>query len=151
MATTSPKGALTQEIADVIVESVSTYGSYAVTAAKKAGIHKATFYRWRDRGEDALMRSQDGATLTEQEQAYLDFYLRLTHAEATVEEEALAKVREAKIGWQAHMTYLERRFSERWRRTDVADRPKHGAKTVDEELVSLSRKFEAFDQKRAAE
>jgi hypothetical protein len=97
------------------------------------------------------MRSQDGSTLTEQEEAYLDFYLRLTHAEAAVEEEALAKVREAKVGWQAHMTYLERRFSERWRRTDVADRSKYGAKTVDEELVSLSRQIDAYDQKRAAE
>ncbi len=49
------------------------------------------------------------------------------------------------------MTYLERRFSERWRRTDVADSSKHGATTVDEELVSLSRQIEAYDQKRAAE
>jgi hypothetical protein len=31
---------------------------------------------------------------------------------------AVASVREAKQGWQAHMTYLERRFPVRWRRMD---------------------------------
>lgn len=45
MASSSPQGALTSEIVDAIVESISTYGSYAVTAAKKAGIHEATYYR----------------------------------------------------------------------------------------------------------
>ncbi|HYX84053.1 MAG TPA: hypothetical protein VE777_03695 [Gaiellales bacterium] len=31
---------------------------------------------------------------------------------------AVAAVREAKGGWQAHMTYLERRFPVRWRQMD---------------------------------
>lgn len=42
---------------------------------------------------------------------------------------AVASVREAKGGWQAHMTYFERRFPVRWRRMDGI---KHSAGRVDD-------------------
>lgn len=42
----------------------------------------------------------------------------LSEAEALAEIDAVAAIREAKTGWQAHMTYLERRHSERWSRQE---------------------------------
>jgi len=45
---------------------------------------------------------------------------RVSQAEAVAETDAVAAVRDADRGWQAHMTYLERRFASRWQQQSGA-------------------------------
>jgi len=82
-------------------------GNYLDTAADVAGISKQTVYNWIKRGE-AHERPYD---------RFLDAYKK---ACATAEANAVHEVRTAgKAGpqhWTASMTFLERRFPERWAR-----------------------------------
>src|SRR5690349_15079491 len=96
----------TPEVADTIIEHVRA-GNYFQTAARAAGIHRDTLYRWINQGEGG-------------DPVFAEFHERLREAEALAEIDAVAKVREAKQGWQAHMTFLERRHSERWSRAERA-------------------------------
>jgi transposase len=102
-----------------IVELVQA-GNYIETAAKAAGIHKSTYYSWMNRGEKAAEAIGRGDPVSEDEAAFADFYNQVSQAEAVAETNAVAAVREADRGWQAHMTYLERRFSSRWRQQSGA-------------------------------
>jgi hypothetical protein len=100
-----------------IVEAVRA-GNYANVAAASAGIHRSTYFAWMNRGEAASDALSSGDPVDEAEIAFADFHDRVRQAEAEAEMAAVASVREAKGGWQAHMTYLERRFPVRWRRMD---------------------------------
>src|SRR5690349_13677383 len=96
----------TPAIGAVVVEHVRA-GNYFQTAARAAGIHKSTPYAWLARGEDG-------------DPIFAEWYDAMQEAEALAEIDAVAKVREAGQGWQAHMTFLERRHSERWSRSERA-------------------------------
>jgi hypothetical protein len=102
----------TPEIADTIIQHVRD-GNYFQTAARAAGIHRDTLYSWLSAGAEGDPR-------------YVEFHGRLREAEALAEIDAVAKVREAKQGWQAHMTFLERRHSERWSRAERAGQEPRG-------------------------
>src|SRR5689334_19223685 len=105
---------LTPELTTRIVDLVRA-GNYIETAAKAAGIHKSTYYSWLRRGEEAAEAESRDEPVTDEEAAFVDFYRQVSQAEGQAEADALAAVREADKGWQAHMTYLERRFANRWR------------------------------------
>jgi len=107
-ATFAPE--LTTRIVDLV-----RAGNYIETAAKAAGIHKSTYYAWMERGEAAAEAISRGEAVSDEEAAFADFYERVKIAEGLAEVDAIAAVREADRGWQAHMTYLERRFADRWR------------------------------------
>ena len=107
----------TPRTVDTIVEAVRA-GNYANVAAAAAGIHKSTYFAWMNRGETASEALSSGDPVEAPELAFADFHDRVRQAEAEAEIAAVASVREAKGGWQAHMTYLERRFPTRWRRMD---------------------------------
>jgi len=62
-----------------------------------------------------LRRRPRTRRVADDEAAFADFYERVTIAEGLAEVDAVAAVREADRGWRAHMTYLERRFADRWR------------------------------------
>jgi transposase len=109
---TRTRTSLNPDLTARIVELVQA-GNYIETAAKAAGIHKSTYYSWMNRGEKAAEALGRGDPVTDEEAAFADFYDQISQAEA--EAEAVAAVRLADKGWQAHMTYLERRFSSRWR------------------------------------
>ena len=66
-----------------------------------------------NRGEAAAEAKADPVSSEEHE--FAEFYRRVTQAEGIAEAEAVAAVRVADRGWQAHVTYLERRFATRWR------------------------------------
>jgi hypothetical protein len=100
-----------------IVDAVRA-GNYANVAAAAAGIHRSTYFAWMSRGEAASEAIARGDPVGAEEEPFADFHSRVRQAEAEAEMAAVASVREAKGGWQAHMTYLERRFHERWRRMD---------------------------------
>lgn len=109
--------ALSPAVTERIVEVVRA-GNYVGVAAQAAGIHRATYYSWMRRGEEASEARGRGEPLSPDDVPFADFFDQVIEAEALAEIDAVAAVREAKGGWQAHMTYLERRFSERWRRMD---------------------------------
>jgi hypothetical protein len=114
----------TPEVADTIITHVRA-GNYFQTAARAAGVHRDTLYRWISWGEEG-------------EPEFVEFHERLREAEALAEIDAVSKVREAKQGWQAHMTFLERRHSERWSRAERAGRgPRERSETADEIFARL--------------
>jgi transposase-like protein len=95
---------LTPETKDRIVAAIRA-GNYAEPAARSAGISEATYHRWMKRGE----RESKGI--------YRDFYEEVRRAEADAEVEAVARLRKAMPDdWRACLSYLERRYTERWGR-----------------------------------
>lgn len=74
-------------------------------AARYAGINNKTFYNWLRWGEKA------------KEGPYWEFFHAIKDAEGYAEVVAVAQVRAAaKDNWQAAMTWLERKFPDRWGR-----------------------------------
>jgi hypothetical protein len=94
----------------ILLEAVQD-GCYIETAAKLAGIAKATLYNWTKRGKDG-------------EQPFAAFLDALEKAEARAEADAIRNIRQAgKLPqfWAAEMTYLERRHPEKWGRRQEGD------------------------------
>jgi transposase len=82
-------------------------GNYAETAAACAGVGRTTFYTWLKRGENEATGK------------YRDFRDAVKSAESVAEARAVSEVRAAGCeSWQASMTWLERKFPERWGRRD---------------------------------
>lgn len=95
---------LTPETHKAIVDMVKA-GCYAETAARQAGIDPATYYRWMADGD----KQTTGI--------YHEFRESVKNAEAHGEAYAVLQVRSQMAGdWKAAMTYLERKFPERWGR-----------------------------------
>ncbi len=117
---------LTPEVQATIVQVVEE-GNYFETAAAIAGISKVTLYSWIEKGEAG-------------DEPFAEFLNALKDAEAKAERQALADVRLGQPGWQANMTFLERRHPSRWSRRD----PDHGVKTklLEAELETAKQKLE---------
>jgi len=120
---------LTPEVQAVIIEAVEA-GNYFETAAALAKICKQTLYSWIEKGEAG-------------EEPYAAFLDALKGAEAKAEQDALRDVREAQVGWQAHMTFLERRHPTRWGRRD----PDYSLKTklLEAELATANAKLKLLE------
>jgi hypothetical protein len=99
---------LTPELRKRICDYVSL-GNFPEVAGKCAGIDRATFYRWKARGE------------TTKTGVYRDFCDALKEAESRAEVAALAKIQKAATNgtWTAAAWLLERRFSDRWKRPEL--------------------------------
>lgn len=97
---------LTPEIQEKIVSAIRA-GNYANVAAEYAGIGERTFYRWLERGREANRG------------IYWHFWQAVKKAEREAEVRAVAIIQKHMEGnWQAAMTYLERKFPQRWSRRD---------------------------------
>lgn len=120
---------LTPEVQTIIIEAVEA-GNYFETAAALANICKATLYNWIEKGEAG-------------EDLFVEFLDAIKSAEAKAERNALAKVHGSGPGWQALMTFLERRHPSRWGRRD----PDHGLKTklLEAELETLKAKLKLLE------
>lgn len=120
---------LTPEVQAKIVQAIRS-GNYAEVAAKYAGVSRATFYAWLERGE------------RETEGPYLDFLDAIKAAESAAEVEAVAQVRLAsRESWQAGMTWLERKFPDRWGRHDryeITHKQPDVRTLTDEELEAIA-------------
>jgi len=98
------KSKLTPARHKAIVDALAM-GCWFKTACRAAGVDPATGWRWRKTGEDTGR------------QPYRDFCDAVKKAEAQAEVVAVAMVRSAfPKNWAAAMTFLERRFPDRWRR-----------------------------------
>lgn len=102
------------DILQLLLAAVSDGVSYE-SACKSAGIAPRTIYNWKTRAEAG------------DERAIL-FVQALEKTEADVERKAVRntlKAGEKEAFWAANMTYLERRYPERWgRRQDDGSAPK---------------------------
>ncbi len=106
------------EVVDQVVDAVRA-GNYVSTASAAAGIHRATYYSWMKRGEIASDARAKGEGVSTDDEAFADFYDRVSQATAQAEMDAVADVREGKsVRWVAAMTYLERRAPEKWGRRE---------------------------------
>lgn len=84
-------------------------GSYLTPACEAVGISYQTFQNWRERGE------------LEKTGRYVEFLVAYKKASAQSEVSALGAIRKAMKKphhWTAAMTFLERRFPERWGKTE---------------------------------
>ena len=100
---------LTAAVQERIIQALRA-GAYAEEAAASAGVSRRTYHRWRARGE------ADHAPAS-----FRDFAAAVRQAEADAELYALAVIHKAMPDdWRAAMTYLERRYPQRWaRRTKI--------------------------------
>jgi hypothetical protein len=102
---------LTPEVQQKICDLIQA-GNYDYIAAQAAGISVDTFYLWKREGEEAIRAGK--------EDNYFKFLKAIKNAEAKREAASVARV-VADPSWQATMTYLERRYPERWSKRDRTD------------------------------
>lgn len=99
-------------------------GNYASIACQCTNISEATYYNWLERGrrEQARLDLEAAQGITSEpskEAIYVEFLEGVKKAEGDAEMAAVLHVRNAMHNnWQAAMTYLERKFPERWGRRD---------------------------------
>lgn len=127
---------LTLEVSERIIALIVD-GNYVLTAAAACGISRRSFYDWMERGRaelDALEKSDIEQPYEPKhvEQLFADFAARVEVATAQSEINALKDVRAQGERWQAAMTYLERRFPNRWGRRQAIEHsgPQGGAITL---------------------
>ena len=97
---------LTPEVQEKVVSAIRA-GNYAHVAANYAGIGRRTFFRWMLWGEQEKSRK------------FVEFRKAVKDAESEAEVRAVAMVQKHMAdNWQAAMTYLERKFPDRWGRRD---------------------------------
>ena len=84
-------------------------GNYASTACASVGVSESAYYDWLAKGD---RDNEQGV-----ESVYVEFSEAIKSAEADAEMEAVTAIRSAFTNsWQAAMTYLERRYPDRWGR-----------------------------------
>ncbi|MEP9408553.1 hypothetical protein ABKP09_19740 [Peribacillus frigoritolerans] len=109
MADTGRKTKLTPELIGECYELLKE-GHYAKTVYQYLGISEATWYRWLSEGE------------LEEEGLRKEFRETVKKAEMEAEIRNLKFIQEAAItDWKAAMTYLERKFPDRWGRRERVD------------------------------
>jgi hypothetical protein len=100
---------LTPEIQEKIVSAIRA-GNFASVAATYAGVGERAFFRWMEKGEAASSGK------------YRQFWQAVRSAESEAEVRAVATIqRHVPDRWQAAMTYLERKFPNRWGRRSRMD------------------------------
>lgn len=139
--------ALTPEVQKRIVDMLRA-GAPAAHAAVAAGIHRASYFLWMARGQDAADARQDGQPVPPRERRYVDFYDAAERARAEARVRAVANIQKVAQGgfvvretvrryrnadgqlvtetdkvyappdWRAAGWYLERADREHWSKTN---------------------------------
>lgn len=100
------KSKLTKELIEEAAKYIRA-GNYACVVANYLGIGESTWYRWLSEGEQAKSGLKR------------EFWEAIKKAEAVPEIRNVNIIQQAaEENWQAAMTYLQRRFPERWGRRD---------------------------------
>lgn len=93
----------TPELTEKICEYLAS-GCYACTACQLVGIGTTTLQEWQVKGAAG-------------EEPYASFTAAIKEAEAKAEARAVALVQKAMVDdWKAAMTWMERKFPDRWSR-----------------------------------
>ena len=115
------KTKLTPQIQEEIVKRLKI-GCYAKVVAEAVGIHRATYYRWLERGEKARKLKELGKKVPKEEKIYCDFCDMVLVAEAEAEVTIVAMIfDQTKTDWRAGLEILARKYPERWARKEYMD------------------------------
>lgn len=107
-------------------------GNYFSVACAATGIHEATGYEWLADGRKELEGPRSKQTLK------AEFTEAVEKASAAAERLAVGLVIRAGFDdWRAAMTFLERRFSDRWRRRNETTLVASGGNGVGPDPVEL--------------
>ena len=102
------KTTFTEDVADRIVDLLRA-GNYIETAVAAAGVARATFYDWLDRGRREGTAKDD--------EPFRKFRERVDHARAEGEARAVTAIMAAAAkDWRAAAWFLERQYPDRWGR-----------------------------------
>lgn len=141
--TTGRRTKLTPEVQEKIV-SVIRAGNYCSIATEYAGITRRTYFRWLRRGMD------EGSGI------YWDFAQAVQKAESEAEIRAVATIQQHMTkSWQAAMTFLERKYPERWgRKSRIQIETESDPREALSDMLGLSleevdRTIEAIGEERA--
>ena len=112
------------EIVSRLVMAIQA-GNYVNVALQYAGISHGSFYAWLERGERERQRieleAEKGKDVepAKDEAPYLEFMEAIKKAESEAEVAAVAAIRKSfGKNWLAAMTYLERKYPDRWGRSE---------------------------------
>ena len=109
---------LTVEVAERIAQLIRA-GNWPETAAVAAGASERSYYRWMARGQKAEDQSERGRRIRPSEEAYWQFWQQMKRAERESEAIAVGYLMKAMPHTPtAVISFLERRFRERWSRTE---------------------------------
>jgi len=109
---------LTPEVADQIAGFIRA-GNWPQTAAVAAGVSARSYFRWMARGQKAAQAAEDDQPIDPSDEPFWQFWQQIKKAES--ESEAIAVgflVRSMPRTPMAVLSWLERRFRERWSRTE---------------------------------
>jgi len=109
---------LSDKIRKRVCDSIRA-GNYPQTAARSAGIHLASHYRWLRKGKEESESLTAGNDPVESADPYLKYYLHIERAKAESEQHAV-KTWTDKLpeDWRAARDFLARRFPDRWGKKD---------------------------------
>ena len=106
------------------------------------GISEKTYYRWVQRGTKALWLEEKGKKVPESEKIYRNLRNAIKKAIAEAEIRNILIVQKAgEKNWQAAMTWLERKYPQRWARRDKLE--VKTKKTIEsKQFIEISKKVE---------
>ncbi|MHB8276448.1 MAG: hypothetical protein ACYDIA_02185 [Candidatus Humimicrobiaceae bacterium] len=115
------KTKLTKEIIEEICKRLKV-GCYAKMATAAIGIHESTYYRWLERGENALKLKMLGKKIPEDEKIFCELCESIRQSEAEGQINIVTMIfSQIKDDWKAGMEILARKWPEQWARKDFVD------------------------------
>jgi hypothetical protein len=83
-----------QEIHDKLIEAIKCGAPHAL-ACMFAGVSRRAFYRWMQFGRAVLAKMEDKAEVTDKDEQYLEFYMKIKQAEAEMDLSTLRLIKRA--------------------------------------------------------
>lgn len=130
------KSKLTQELIDEAVKLIKA-GNYNETVCQFLGIHKSTWYKWLQEGEAAKSGLKR------------EFFDSIKKAESHSEIRNVQVIQKAAQdgNWQAAMTYLERKFPDKWGRKDkISSDVNHSGEIQKKEEHTVTHKIDMYEE-----
>lgn len=99
---------------DKLIEDAVKYieaGNYSIVVCNYLGIDESTWYRWKSKGEEDIQNDKNNI--------YCKFYKSIKKAEAVAEMRSVTIIQSfSRDNWQAAAWYLERKYKDRWSKTE---------------------------------
>lgn len=123
-------------------------------ASRSAGIHRATYHNWMERGRTERDRRAAGIPADDHEQPFLDFLDAVEKAQSDAVVNLIGEIaNHARNGtWQAAAWILERKYPKEWGRFDRTEHtgPEGGPVRIDVSTEDLERKVQRILETRDA-
>jgi len=146
------KSKLNKVLIDKICEYIEK-GHYIKRACALCDISEWAFYRWLEKGEEALELIENNVQLEAvlAENLYAQFHEAIKKAEARCQEDRLQRIDKAvkeRKSWEGEFRFLESRFPHEWAKHEVVHQidENEGLRTIKKLLVELRKpKVEAIE------